>query len=157
MSQILRLRGRSALSAFRLRKLVASCTTAVPAVSLINAEFRHFVQVARDLSSDEMARLDRILTYGPAGAAGDEQGELMLVVPRIGTISPWSSKATEIARHCRLEPVQRIERGVAYFVSTRTGRPLSSADRVALAPLIHDRMTETVLGSLEDVVHALAL
>ena len=74
----------------------------------------------------------------------------MLVVPRIGTISPWSSKATEIARHCRLEPVQRIERGVAYFISTRRGRPLSPADRVALAPLIHDRMTETVLGSLED-------
>ena len=90
MSQILRLRGRSALSAFRLRKLVTSCTTAVPVVSGINAEFRHFVQVARDLSSDEMARLDRILSYGPAGAAGDEQGELMLVVPRIGTISPFA-------------------------------------------------------------------
>jgi phosphoribosylformylglycinamidine synthase len=149
MSQILRLRGRNALSTFRLRKLVSSCTTAVPGISDIHAEFWHFVQAARELSSDETARLERILSYGPSGASGDGKGDLMLVVPRIGTISPWSSKASDIARHCGLAAVQRIERGVAYFISTRAGRPLSPGDRAALAPLIHDRMTETVLASFD--------
>jgi phosphoribosylformylglycinamidine synthase len=150
MSQILRLRGRSALSAFRLRKLVTSCTTAIPGVSRIHAEFWHFVQVERGLSPDEAKCLEHILSYGPAGAAGDGRGELMLVVPRIGTISPWSSKATDIARHCGLDAVERIERGVAYFISGRDGLAFPAADRAALAPLVHDRMTETVLGSLDD-------
>jgi phosphoribosylformylglycinamidine synthase len=150
MSQILRLRGRNALSTFRLRKLITSCTTAVPGLSAIHAEFWHFVQVARELSSDEAARLERILSYGPAGASKDGSGELMLVVPRIGTISPWSSKASDIAQHCSLAAVQRIERGVAYFISMRDGLAPSASDRAALAPLLHDRMTETVLGSIED-------
>ncbi len=150
MSQFLRLRGRNALSAFRLRKLAASCTAAVPNVSGIHAEFWHFVEAGRPLSIDEAARLERVLTYGPAQVTGEARGELMLVVPRIGTLSPWSSKASDIARHCGLEAVQRIERGVAYFISTRDGLPVSANDRAALAPLIHDRMTETVLDSLED-------
>jgi phosphoribosylformylglycinamidine synthase len=149
MPQILRLRGRNALSAFRFRKLSASFIAAVPSVSGIHAEFWHFVQAARPLSGDEAARLERVLTYGPAQATGEARGELMLIVPRIGTISPWSSKASDIARHCGLEAVERIERGSAYFIATRAGQPLSSNDRAALAPLIHDRMTETVLDSFD--------
>ena len=150
MPQILRLRGRSALSAFRLSKLSRSATAAVSRLSGIHAEFWHFVQIARALSADERARLERLLTYGPADALTETRGELMLVVPRLGTVSPWSSKATDIARHCGLEAVQRIERGVAYFVTTRDGRPLGASDRSALAPVMHDRMTETVLDSFED-------
>jgi len=150
MSQISRLRGRNALSAFRASKLSQSVTAAVPRVTGIQAEFWHFTQLARALSNDETARLERILTYGPESAAVEACGELMLVVPRIGTISPWSSKATDIARHCGLEAVQRIERGVAYWFSTRDGSAPSSDERAALAPLIHDRMTETVLASFED-------
>jgi phosphoribosylformylglycinamidine synthase len=150
MSQILRLRGRNALSAFRLRKLAQSVTTAVPRVSGIEAEFWHFVQLSRELSRAEAQRLERILTYGPETGAIAARGELVLVIPRIGTISPWSSKATDIARHCGLEAVQRIERGTAYFISTHEGTTLSSDQRAALVPLIHDRMTETVLSSFED-------
>jgi phosphoribosylformylglycinamidine synthase len=67
-------------------------------------------------------------------------------VPRIGTISPWSSKATDIAHHCGLDQVERIERGVAYW----TDRVLASGEKDLLAPLIHDRMTETVLESFDD-------
>jgi phosphoribosylformylglycinamidine synthase len=150
MSQILRLRGRNALSAFRSSRLLSSLRSSISRVAAVHAEFRHFVELARALSEAEAKRLDRILAYGPAGASGAARGDLMLVVPRFGTISPWSSKATDIAHHCGLEAVRRIERGVAYFVSTRDGEPLSTSDRVALAPLIHDRMTETVLGSLEE-------
>src|SRR3989304_5078609 len=150
MSQFLRLRGRNALSAFRSSRLVSSLRSNVPRVTAVHAEFWHFIQLARALSDAEARRLERILTYGPAESAGAARGELMLVVPRIGTISPWSSKATDIARHCGLEAVHRIERGVAYFILTGDGQLLSSNDRAALAPLIHDRMTETVLGSFED-------
>src|SRR5882672_3961839 len=151
MSPILRLRGRNALSAFRLSKLKQSVTSAVPRVSGINAEFWHFVQLERTLSDAETWQLERILTYGPADPAGEPHGALMLVVPRIGTISPWSSKATDIARHCGLEAVQRVERGVAYFVTTRDGAALSAGEQAVLAPLVHDRMTETVLTSFETV------
>jgi phosphoribosylformylglycinamidine synthase len=150
MPQILRLRGRSALSAFRLSKLSRSATAAVSRLSGIHAEFWHFVQVARALSDAERARLDRLLTYGPADAGGAPGGDLMLVVPRLGTVSPWSSKASDIARHCGLDAVQRIERGVAYVVSTSDGKTLTSGERSALAPLIHDRMTESVLPGFDD-------
>jgi phosphoribosylformylglycinamidine synthase len=150
MSQLLRLRGRNALSAFRSSRLVSSLRSNVPLVTAVHAEFWHFVQLARALSDAEARRLERILTYGPADVAGAARGELMLVVPRIGTISPWSSKATDIARHCGLEAVQRIERGVAYFIVTANGGALSPGERAALMPLVHDRMTETVLAAFDE-------
>src|SRR5512134_2753804 len=141
MSQILRLRGGNALSAFRTSRLLDSLRPSVSRVTAVHAEYRHFVELARALSDEEAWRLDRILTYGPAGAPAAARGDLMLVVPRFGTISPWSTKATDIAHRCGLEAVRRIERGVAYFISTLDGAPLSASDWAALAPLIHDRMT----------------
>jgi phosphoribosylformylglycinamidine synthase len=150
MSQISRLRGRNALSAFRATKLSQSITAAVPRVTRVHAEFWHFAEASRTLSTDEVARLERILTYGPASAPVEAQGELILVVPRLGTISPWSSKATDIARHCGLEAVERIERGTAYRVATRDGKPLTTAEREQVVSRLRDRMTETALGSFED-------
>jgi phosphoribosylformylglycinamidine synthase len=150
MSQFSKLRGRNALSAFRAAKLSHSVTSAVPRVVRIQAEFWHFVQLARPLDAREGARLERLLTYGPQCDTVDARGDLLLVVPRIGTRSPWSSKSTEIARQCGLEAVERIERGTAYWVGTRDARPLTAGERRALAPLLHDRMTETVLASLDD-------
>ena len=150
MSLVTRLRGRNALSAFRATKLSQSVTAAVSRVSAVQAEFWHFAQLSRALAKDETARLERVLTYGSQSSIVESHGELMLVVPRLGTISPWSSKATEIARHCGLEAVERIERGTACWVVTRDGRPLSVPERDAVAPLLHDRMTETVLASLDD-------
>jgi phosphoribosylformylglycinamidine synthase len=146
MSQLIRLRGRSALSAFRLQQLLKSAS-AIPGLH-VAAEFWHFVQLARALDGGEQARLERILTYGPAVAEVAEKGTLMLVLPRPGTISPWSSKATDIARHCGLDAVQRIERGVAYWAAVK-GEALSESQRSVLAPLVHDRMTESVFGSFE--------
>ncbi|HYC15287.1 MAG TPA: phosphoribosylformylglycinamidine synthase, partial [Stellaceae bacterium] len=80
----------------------------------------------------------------------DGAGELLLVVPRPGTISPWASKATDIGHSCGLASIDRIERGVAYRIATRRSQPLSEADRATLLPLIHDRMTEAVFASLDD-------
>jgi len=150
MPQLISLRGRSALSAFRLQKLLHAVAVSLPGIR-IAAEYWHFVQVDSTLSAAEQSRLASILTYGPHTTEVAEKGQLVLAVPRLGTLSPWSSKATDIARHCGLEKVVRIERGVAYWVDT--GRPgaLLAKDTAALFPHLHDRMTETVLGSFDEV------
>jgi len=148
MPQLLKLRGRNALSDFRLNKLLSTLKTTLPAIAGVQAEFWHFVALSRKLTDAETTVLQRILTYGPATRTDNISGELLLVVPRIGTVSPWSSKATDITRHCGLEAVERIERGVAYYLEKR--EPLSAYDRQLLLPLIHDRMTESVLESFDE-------
>ena len=154
MAELLSLRGRNALSSFRVAKLLSSLTgTRIAAVAAV---YWHFVQTSRALTAVERATLDRLLTYGPRDANTDEAGELLLVLPRPGTISPWASKATDIAHNCGLPAVDRIERGIAYRVSTRDRAPLTAADRAALLPLLHDRMTEAVFPALADAARLFA-
>lgn len=141
MALFLKLQGRDALSAFRLRKLLATLRSLDPTVAGVSAEYWHFAKLHRPLDAEESTRLGRILEYGPRERANQIDGQLFVVVPRLGTISPWSSKATDIAHHCGLEAVERIERGIAYRVS-------GGARKILAGPL-HDRMTETVLDSLE--------
>ena len=145
---ILRLRGRRALSEFRLAKLLQTLPASLTGIQL-HAEFWHFVDASRALNAPEQECLDQLLTYGPAARSDQTQSadrQLLLVTPRPGTISPWSSKATDIAKHCGLPGVRRMERGTAYWVS---GSGMEKA-RTTLAPLIHDRMTESVFASMED-------
>ncbi len=146
---MLKLRGGNALSSFRLEKLMQGLREAAPAVSHVHAEYWHFAAARRELEAQELAVLEKILTYGPASMVEEPQGELFLVVPRIGTISPWSSKASDIASHCGLEAVERLERGVAFYVQKRDGTALAAEEKAALLPLIHDRMTEAVLADFD--------
>ncbi len=152
MPHLLTLRGRHALSPFRVAKLGAALAVSRPdhAVVSVVAEYWHFVEVARELTSAEQATLERLLAYGARDAAAVDGGELFVVVPRPGTVSPWSSKATDIAHNCGLSPVVRIERGIGFQVATSDRAPLSAAERDALLPLLHDRMTEVVLPRLAD-------
>lgn len=140
------LRGAPALSAFRHGKLLEQLTSKVPAVTGLYAEFAHFADVTGVLSADEEQVLARLLKYGPSVPVQEPSGKLFLTIPRFGTISPWSSKASDIARNCGLAKVQRLERGIAYYVSGE----LSEADSAAVAALLHDRMTQLVLSALED-------
>lgn len=140
------LRGAPALSAFRHGKLLEQLTSKVPAVTGLYAEFAHFADVTGVLNTDEEQVLARLLKYGPSVAVQEPSGKLFLTIPRFGTISPWSSKASDIARNCGLAKIQRLERGIAYYVSGE----LSEADSVAVAALLHDRMTQLVLSTLED-------
>jgi phosphoribosylformylglycinamidine synthase len=142
---ILRLRGASALSAFRRAKLDAALKALQPTLALAASEFWHFVEVEREPTAAERAALDRLLRYGEPPAAAPREAALFVVTPRIGTISPWSSKATDIAKNCGLAFARRVERGVAHHVAGGAG-----ADRARIAALLHDRMTESVLGRLED-------
>ncbi|HEX5864463.1 MAG TPA: phosphoribosylformylglycinamidine synthase [Casimicrobiaceae bacterium] len=148
MAELLSLRGRNALSPFRIAKLLSNL--AGTRVSGVVADFWHFVHSERELSAAEHATLEQILTYGPHGSEHADTGELLLVLPRPGTISAWASKATDIAHNCGLATISRIERGIAYGVATRGGGPLSSEDRATFLPFIQDRMTEAVFPSLDD-------
>ncbi|MEJ5075446.1 phosphoribosylformylglycinamidine synthase [Erwinia sp. MYb535] len=139
------LRGSPALSAFRINKLLTRFQDAHLPVSDIYAEYVHFADVSAPLSEDEKSRLQRLLKYGPSLAEHTPEGRLLLVTPRPGTISPWSSKATDIAHNCDLPQVLRLERGLAFYVQAPQ---LSEAQWSELAGLLHDRMMETVFADL---------
>ena len=139
------LRGAPALSAFRLDKLLTRAREQGLALTSLYAEFVHFAEVDGSLDEAQMARLQRLLRYGPRLEAHEPAGSLLLVVPRPGTISPWASKATDIAHNCGLANIQRIERGIAYYAEPA----LSDMQWQQLAALIHDRMVEAVLPALD--------
>src|SRR5882672_9938137 len=145
MSLILKLRGARAVSAFRLDKLNSRLAAIRTPARIAAAEYWHFVEAERALEPRESQVLERLLQYGEPAPAGE--GRMLLGVPRLGTISPWSSKATDIAHRCGLGGVRRVERGVAWFFS---GGRLLDSDLHRVFALIHDRMTETVLRSIDE-------
>ena len=140
--EILQLRGPRALSQFRLAKLLASLQKIDPGLRSLSAEYRYFVELERGLEPHEAGTLRALLDDGGAAPGEDAGSSIFLVVPRLGTVSPWSSKATDIARNCGLSPVKRIERGTLYHVGS---------SEAALAAGLHDRMTQTVLRSFDEV------
>ncbi len=145
------LRGAPALSLFRIQKLLATLQAELPTIVALQSEFVHFAALASDLDAGESQVLDKLLRYGPAVDAALRvdaiAAELLLVVPRFGTISPWSSKASDIAHNCGLQKIKRLERGVAYYVHSTV--PLTAAQREQIAAVLHDRMVEMVLPSLD--------
>ena len=116
------LRGAPALSAFRLDKLAQKLAAIDPAIRIQHTEYLHFAELRAPLTPEREAILARLLHYGPAieeagHVAGDAQtAQLLLVVPRPGTISPWSSKATDIAHNCGLEEVKHPPRPTACYM-----------------------------------------
>ncbi len=151
--------GAAALSDFRIQRLLGRLRPIEPALRSISAQYLYFVQCHDAPDADARARLERLLEAGapgpqpPAPGAPRRRGvRHWLVVPRPGTISPWSSKASDIAQVCGLVAVRRIERGTLYTLRLAAGE--ARAPPAALAALLHDRMTETVL---EDAQGAEAL
>ena len=148
---MLSLRGAPALSAFRLKKVAQRISEIHPDIRVLRAEFVHFVQLHRPLTDQRHKILATVLTYGPSLPAGGEpelaDATLLLVIPRPGTVSPWSSKATDIAYNCGLHEIERLERGLAWYFSLPA--KLTASQRQALEALVHDRMTETVVSAME--------
>ncbi|WP_136247449.1 phosphoribosylformylglycinamidine synthase [Halomonas borealis] len=146
---MLELRGAPALSAFRHAKLLEALHAVAPQVEALGADYVHFVDHEGELGDEDRRLLERLLDYGPTHEAGaGDDGRLFLVVPRIGTQSPWSSKATDIALNCGLTQIRRLERGIAYRV--RFAGELSEEAYEAVVAALHDRMTETVLFDASD-------
>jgi phosphoribosylformylglycinamidine synthase len=148
--------GSNALSAFRSQRLLTQLQAVLPAVTAVQAHYLHFVDSQAELSKQDLARLQGLLTYGePAGAeVADGVVEEFVVIPRFGTISPWASKATDIVHNCGMTHIHRVERGVAYRVVLKGGffgssigaaKALDADQAQAVAALLHDRMTESAL------------
>ena len=141
------LRGAPALSDFRIQKLLTQCAEAGLPVNDIYAEFSHFAHLSAELSADESEVLAKLLTYGPTIEEHEPSGTLLLVTPRPGTISPWSSKSTDIAHNCGLDKVVRLERGIAYYIN---GETLTVEQEKVLNNLLHDRMVESIFAEFND-------
>ena len=136
------LRGAPALSEFNQTKLIAKLGQSGIKVKNLYSEYVHLVNSDGDLSKQQIETLEKLLQYGPARQTQSPSGTLFLVTPRPGTISPWSSKATDIAHNCNLNSINRIERGVAYYVEIES--PLSDESFAVVSGFLHDRMTESV-------------
>jgi phosphoribosylformylglycinamidine synthase len=153
--------GSNALSVFRSQRLLAQLQAAAPAIAAVQARYCHFIDTASPLSVEDTQRLSAMLTYGEPVPETLYEGSTVefFVIPRLGTISPWASKATDIAHNCGMTHVHRIERGVAYKVVLKSGilgssigapKKLNDEELAKVAALLHDRMTETVLRSADD-------
>ena len=148
---MLTIRGNAALSSFRLEKILKQLSISAPNVTNFYAEFVHFAWFSQALTDEQHSTLGKILTYGAKSEQtlkSQTTESVFLVIPRLGTISPWSSRATDIARHCGLAHTQKLECGIIYTVSTANGNPLTEEEKVAIKALIHDRMTEAVLDDI---------
>lgn len=145
--------GSAAIAPHRLAELVDSIASVTPGVKLETAQFVHFFH-ADSVSDADLERLDTLLGYGAPLETSSEDLEYLTVVPRLGTISAWSSKATDILNSCGLSKIGRVERGVRYYFSSSEGE--LNPDQIAkISPLIHDRMVESVISvgqELEDIL-----
>jgi phosphoribosylformylglycinamidine synthase len=152
--------GASALSDFRQTRLLETLTRIDANITGVRGQYLHFVNAQTPLSAEDNAKIEALMHYGDPLEETKERGtaETFLVVPRFGTVSPWASKATDIAHLCGLTQVRRIERGVEYTVTLKSGllggkKALSDEARAAVAAALHDRMTESVSPSRDHALH----
>ena len=151
-SKMLVLRGCLSLSDFRLSRKLSELQSVCAAVCALRSEFVHFILTSSSPDQQQLKRLEELLEYGvPTDIITADAGVSMIVIPRQGTISPWSSKATDIARNCGLDFVERIERGTCWYLQVNPGEEISPGQMADIRGLIHDRMTESVLDGIADV------
>ena len=140
---VFELNGARALSDFRAARVLAALQRVSSNIEAVSGRFVQFVHASRELTKAEEERLASLLTYGDA--AEDVRADLaFMVVPRLGTISPWASKATDIVKNCGIEGVLRVERGTVYSLALKA--PLTEEEAAQAAGVLHDRMTESVVA-----------
>jgi len=139
--------GGHALTDFRIQQLQPQLQAITSKVMHFTANYTYFIQSSGELSAEEHKKLDALL-HSVTESPERVSDKLILVLPRIGTISPWSSKATDIAHNCGLKNVQRIERGRSYLISLREA--FTQTEQEQVAAILHDRMTESFCFNLDD-------
>ncbi len=141
--------GASALSDFRIAQLLPRLAHISPHIQGISARFVHLVATTAPLQDAQKHTLSALLTYGEP-YAGPSDGPVIVVSPRIGTVSPWASKATDIAHNCGFD-VRRVERLTEYRLTLKSGllstAKLTDAQWGQVAAVLHDRMTESAMPS----------
>ncbi|HFC8543175.1 TPA: phosphoribosylformylglycinamidine synthase [Neisseria weaveri] len=147
MSVVLPLRGVAALSDFRIEKLLQKAAAAGLPKAELSSEFWYFVSSESALNNETATKLQALLEAESVEKTPEAENSLhlFLITPRIGTISPWASKATDIAHNCGLGEIERIERGMAVWVKGE----LNAEQKQQWAALLHDRMTESVLPDFQ--------
>ena len=160
MSVITLLHGSRALSDFRVSRLLARFAPLNLDIVGVQSRFVHYIWSAEPLSARDLEVLNGLLAYGEAGIDATVARVDLTVVPRLGTISPWASKATDIAHNAGLTNVRRIERGIEYGLVMKSGvlgsplgaKNLSDVTWQQASALMHDRMTESVFKGAFDGV-----
>jgi phosphoribosylformylglycinamidine synthase len=142
--------GGNALSDFRVNKLLSALQSCVPAISSVDSCYVHFVETSADLDQKEARQLKGLLNYGAESKNGPLNSFKIIVIPRPGTISPWSSKASDIAHNSGLDKIIRLERGRVYSFKLDDGDTLNEEQITLLKPHIHDRMTEILISNEND-------
>jgi len=145
--------GRSCLSAFQSEKLYSQLKQVSSKITGIRGSYVHLLDVSGELDNGELQKIDKLLSYGPHSSEAnvDLKSCKLYVIPRLGTISPWSSKASDIFHNCGLEKVRRVERGCVYQLSINanlSGNDLSDTllsenEKQNVSKILHDRMTES--------------
>ncbi|MDE2077043.1 MAG: phosphoribosylformylglycinamidine synthase, partial [Burkholderiales bacterium] len=160
MSTLMHFEGGNALAPHQVQALLPKLQAINPRITAVHARFVHWVAMDKSLDHAELDKLAALLTYGDAYEGGAE-GDLIVVAPRLGTVSPWASKATDIAHNCGLA-IRRVERVTEYRLTVKSGvigalmggaKGLAAQDLQACAALLHDRMTESVLLARDEARH----
>ncbi|MCF6764605.1 phosphoribosylformylglycinamidine synthase [Thiotrichales bacterium 19S3-7] len=145
--------GNGALSNFDQTRYLTQMQQIDERVVSITAEYVHFIDIKNQVTEGDEIKLNALLNYGANKPLINRSGQLILVMPRSGTVSPWSSKATEILHNCNLATINRIERGIAYYIKVDDNAPqLDEVTLKLLAGMLYDRMTETYTFKLDEVV-----
>lgn len=143
--------GAAALSAFKTSKLLASLQAQLPSVTSLRSQYVHLIDNNRELDDRAREILQSLLHYGspvPDETGVGRSGQVQrIVIPRAGTISPWSSKATDIVHNCGLQQINRVERATVFSVQLET--PLTGPQALVLDSLLHDRMTQSVIDHVD--------
>jgi phosphoribosylformylglycinamidine synthase len=146
--------GGNALSDFRVQQLLPRLAAIAPSIQGLSARHVHLVASVDAMSAEQQKTLAALLTYGEP-AHGSQDGVLLVVTPRMGTVSPWASKATDIAHNCGL-PIKRVERITEFRVQLNDGllskAALSPEQLAQVADLLHDRMTESVMPTRDEAL-----
>jgi phosphoribosylformylglycinamidine synthase len=160
MSTLLHFEGGNALAPHQTQALLPQLQAIQPKITAVHARHVHWVAVAQPLAQAEVDKLAALLRYGDA-YEGPADGDLIVVAPRLGTLSPWASKATDIAHNCGLA-IRRVERVTEFRLTVKTGllgtltggaKHLGADELAACAALLHDRMTESVLLARDEARH----
>lgn len=145
---MLQFRGPQALSSFRLGKLSHQIRSIVSQFIKIESEYWYFCSIQNNLTQSELIRLQQLLDAHLIETLPQVTPGVFLVLPRLGTVSPWSSKATDIAHHCQLQNIERIERGIVFNIEFQSH--ITDESRKKIEALLHDRMTESIFSSLQE-------
>jgi len=148
--EIIHITGGPAYSKFRKEKLLRNLQIINNQIKDIHSQYIHIIWCEKKITATHKAVLEKILYYGPRAQALTFKNNIIITMPRPGTISPWASRATDIANHCGLFHIKRIERAIAVYIELKNETLLSKNEKKVLSVSLHDRMTEVSIFNLDD-------